>query len=60
MSGEIHILLLSCGDLSEVGLYVLCSNLRDAACREVRSLLITCVGLRADRSVKQDYERGGS
>jgi len=37
MSGEVHILLLSCGDTSEVGWYVPCSHLRDAACREVRS-----------------------
>jgi len=35
MSGEVHILILSCGDTSEVGSYVLCSLLRDAACGEV-------------------------
>jgi len=60
MSGKVHILLLSCGDTSEVGSYVLCSHLRDVACGEVRSLWITCVGLRAGRSVEQDYERRGS
>ena len=43
-----------------VGSYVPCSHLRDAACEEVRSWWITCVGLRAGRSVEQDYERGGS
>jgi len=56
MSGEVHILLLSCGDMSEVGSYVSCSHLRDVACGEVRSWWITCVGLRAGRSVEQDYE----
>jgi len=60
MSGEVHIQLLSCGDTSEVGSYVLCSHLRDAMCREVWGWWITCVGLRAGRSVEQDYERGGS
>ena len=60
MSGEVHTLLLSCGDTGEVGLYVPCSHLRNAVCREVRSWWITCVGLRADRFVEQDYERGGS
>jgi len=59
MSGEVHILLLSCGDTSEVGSYVPCSDLRDVACG-VHSWWITCVGLRAGRSVVQDYERGGS
>jgi len=60
MSEEVHILLLSCGDMSKVGLYVPCSHLRDAACEEVRSWWITCVGLRAGRFVEQDYEQGGS
>ena len=60
MSGEAHIQLLSCGDTSEVGSYVSCSRLRDATCGEVRGWWITCVRLRADRSVEQDYERGGS
>ena len=60
MSREVHILLLSCGDIIEVGSYVSCSHLRDAACGEVRSWWITCVRLRAGRSVEQDYERGGS
>jgi len=32
MSMEVHIILLSCGDTSEVGSYVPCSHLRDAAC----------------------------
>jgi len=53
-------MLLSCGDTSEVGSYVSCSHLTDAACGEVRSRWITCVGLRAGRSVEQDYEQGGS
>jgi len=53
-------MLLSCGDTSVVGSYVLCSHLRDAACGEVRSWWITCVGLWADRSVEQNYERRGS
>jgi len=53
-------MLLLCGDTSEVGSYVPCSHLRDAACGEVRSWWITCVGLQADRSVEHDYERGGS
>jgi len=52
MSGEVHTRLLSCGDTSEVGSYVPCSQLRDAACGEVRSLWITCVGLQAGRSVE--------
>jgi len=52
MSGEVHTRLLSCGDTSEVGSYVPYSQLRDAACGEVRSLWITCVGLRAGRSVE--------
>jgi len=60
MSGEVHILLLSCGDTSKVGSYVPCLHLRDATCGEVRSWWITCFGLRAGRSVEQDYERGGS
>ena len=60
MSGEVHILLLSCGNTSEVGSYVSCSHLRDVACREVRSWWITYVGLRAGRSVELDYERGCS
>ena len=60
MSGEVHIQLLSRGDTSEVGSYVLCSHLRDATCGEVRGWWITCVGLRAGKSVEQDYERGGS
>jgi len=60
MSGEVHILLLSCGDTSEVGSYVPCSHLRDAACGEVRSWWITCVGLRAGRFVELDHERAGS
>ena len=38
-----------------VGSYVLCSHLRDVASGEVRSWWITCVGLRAGRSVEQDY-----
>ena len=59
MSGEVHIQLLSRGDTSEVGSYVSCSSLRDAACGEVHGWWITCVGLRAGRSVEQDYERGG-
>ena len=32
MSGEVHTLLLSYEDTSEVGSYVLYSQLRDAAC----------------------------
>jgi len=60
MSGEVHIQLLSREDTSEVGLYVSCSRLRDAACGEVRGWWITCVGLRTGRSVEQDYEREGS
>jgi len=60
MSGEVHIQLLSRRDTSEVGLYVPCSRLRDAACGEVRGWWITCVGLRVGRSVEQDYKRGGS
>jgi len=60
MSGEVHILLLSCEDTSEVGSYVSYSYLRDVACGEVRIWWITCVGLRAGRSVELDYERGGS
>ena len=50
MSGEVHILLLSCGDTSEVGSYVPCSHLRDATCGEVCSWWIRVL----------DYERGGS
>jgi len=60
MSVEVHILLLSCEDMNEVGSYVPCSHLRDAACGEVRSWWITCIRLRAGRSVELDYERGGS
>jgi len=60
MSGEAHIQLLSRGDTSEVGSYVPCSRSRDATCEEVRGWWITCVGLRAGRSVEQDYERGCS
>jgi len=60
MSGEVHIHLLLCGDTSEVGSYVSCSHLRDVVCEEVRSWWITCVGLRAGRSVEQDHEWGGS
>jgi len=60
MNGEVHIQLLSRGDTSQVGSYVLCSRLRDATFGEVRGWQITCVGLRAGRSVEQDYERGGS
>jgi len=60
MSGEVHIQLFSCGDTSEVGSYVPCSHLRDAVCEDVHSWLITCVGLRAGRSVEQDYEWGGT
>jgi len=60
MSGEVHIQLLSRGDTSEVGSYVPCSRLRDAACGEVRGWWITYVGLRTGRSIEQDYERGGS
>ena len=52
MSEEVHTRLLSYGDMSEVGSYVPCSQLRDAACGEVRSLRITCVGLRAGRPVE--------
>ena len=37
MSREVHTRLLSCGDTSEVGSYVLCSQLRDVVCGEVRS-----------------------
>jgi len=59
VSGEAHIQFLSCGDMSEVGSYVACSHLRDATCGEVRSWWIACVGLRASRSVEQDYEQGG-
>jgi len=59
MRREVHIQLLSCGDTSEVGSYVSCSHLRDAACGEVRGWWITYVGLWAGRSVDQDYERGG-
>jgi len=36
------------------------AHVRDATCGEVRDWWITCVGLRAGRSVEQDYERGGS
>jgi len=36
------------------------SHLRVTMSREVRSCWITCVGLRAGRSVELDYERGGS
>jgi len=60
MSGEVHIQLLLHGDTSEVGSYIPFSRLRDVACVEVRGWWITCVGLRAGRSVEQDYERGGS
>ena len=60
MSGEVHILLLSCEDTGEVGSYVPCSHLRDAACGEVHIWWITCVRLRAGRSVELDYERGGA
>jgi len=60
MSGEVHIQLLSRGDMSEVGSYVLCSRLRDATCGKVRGWWITYIGLQAGRSVEQDYERGGS
>jgi len=60
MSGEVHIQLFLCGDTSEVGSYVPCSHLRDAACEEVRSWWITYVGLRAGRSIEQDYEWGGT
>jgi len=52
MSREVHIQLLLHRDTSEVGLYVPCSRLRDVACREVRGWWITCVGLRAGRSIK--------
>ena len=52
MSREVHTYLLSCGDTSEVRSYVPCSQLRDVACGEVRSWWITCVGLRAGRSVE--------
>jgi len=54
MSEEVHIQLLSRGDRSDVGSYVPCSR------GEIRGWWITCVGLRAGRSVEQDYERGGS
>ena len=37
MSRDVHIMLLSYGDMSEVGSYVSCLHLRDAACGEVRS-----------------------
>jgi len=60
MSEEVHIQLLPCGDISEVGSYVLSSHLRDVACGEVRSWWITCVAIRASRSVELDYEWGGS
>ena len=60
MSGDVHIQLLSRGDTNEVGLYVPCSRLRDAACGEVRGWWITCGGLLMSWSVEQDYERGGS
>jgi len=60
MSWDVHIQLFSCGDTSEVGSYVPCSHLRDAACGEVRHWWIMCVGLWANRSVEQDYEREGS
>jgi len=52
MSGEVHTQLLSYGDTSEVGSYVPCSQLRDAACGEVCSWWITRVGLRVGRSVE--------
>jgi len=52
MSEEVHILILSCGDTSEVGLYVPCSHLRDVVCGEVRNWWIMCVGVRAGRSVE--------
>ena len=60
MSDWVHIQLLSRGDTSEVGSYVSCSRLRDVACGEVCGWWITCVELRAGRSVEQAYERGGS
>jgi len=60
MSGEVHIHVLSCGDMSEVGSYVPCSHLRDVAWGEVGNWGITCVGLWAGRSIEQHYERGGS
>ncbi|QCE00702.1 hypothetical protein DEO72_LG7g1992 [Vigna unguiculata] len=50
MSREVHIQLLSRGDTNDVGSYVPCSRLRDAACGEVRGWWITCVGLRASSS----------
>jgi len=52
MSGEVHTQLLSCGDTREVASYVSWSHLRDVACGEVRSWWITCVGLRAGKSVE--------
>jgi len=52
MSGEVHTRLLSCGDTSEVGSCVSCSQLKDAGYGEERSLWITCVGLRTSRSVE--------
>jgi len=58
MSGEVHIQLLSRGDKSEVGSYVLCPRLRDVACGEVRGWWITCVGLRAGRSVEAGPRAG--
>jgi len=42
------------------GSYVPCSHLRVVASKEVRNCWITCVGLRAGRSVELDYKRGGS
>jgi len=60
MSGEVHTQLLSCEDTSEVGSYVPCSHLRDVAYGEVHGWWITCVGLRAGKSIEQDYEWGGS
>ena len=60
MSVEVHIKLLSRGDTSgEVRMF----RAHVERCH-VRGRnggwWITCVGLRAGRSVEQDYERGGS
>ncbi|QCD78509.1 hypothetical protein DEO72_LG1g2143 [Vigna unguiculata] len=49
-----------CAMSGEVGSYVPCSHLRDAACGEVRSWWITCVGLRAGRFVEAGPRAGSS
>ena len=60
MSGEVHIKLLSHEDTREVGSYVPCSRWEMPRAGRYGGWWITCVGLRAGRSVEQDYERVGS